>query len=65
MSAPFPPRYLSKLQRYGFIFLLLAISLGGSAAGLATPADPRIASVIGELEKTRTIRQAASHRTVR
>jgi dipeptidyl aminopeptidase/acylaminoacyl peptidase len=59
MFVPYPPCRLSKLRRFSLLTLLLTIPLSGRATGVSPPGNPRIASVIGELEKTRTIRQAA------
>jgi dipeptidyl aminopeptidase/acylaminoacyl peptidase len=66
MSAPCPPRWLLTL-RFGACLGLVATTLvsgptallGQSAAGSSKAVDPRIANVISELERTRTIHEAA------
>src|ERR1700678_2944833 len=63
MPAPSPPSCLPKLGPRGLsvacLSLLLTMTLRASAASASTPVDARIANVISELEKTRTIHQAA------
>jgi dipeptidyl aminopeptidase/acylaminoacyl peptidase len=66
MSASCPPRWLFPL-RFGGCLGLAAAALaagptalvGQSAAGSSKAVDPRIANVISELERTRTIHEAA------
>ena len=61
MFAPCPPASLCKLHLSVVIACVIAyIGIGGyCAAASSTAVDPRIAGVISELEKTRTIHQAA------
>ena len=61
MFAPCPPASLCKLHLPVVIACVIVyVGIGGHcAAASSTAVDPRIAGVISELEKTRTIHQAA------
>src|ERR1700735_5710425 len=62
MSAYPPPCLLKRLPRAlapTCVALLIGLMIGRSAAASPTPPDPRIGSVIEELEKTRKIRQVS------
>jgi dipeptidyl aminopeptidase/acylaminoacyl peptidase len=63
MFASCPPHCVFRLRARAFACacfgLLTTFALSAIAAGDVTPVDPRIASVIAELEKTRDIHQAA------
>jgi dipeptidyl aminopeptidase/acylaminoacyl peptidase len=63
MSAPNPPLCLLGLHvrtlARACLGLLSATILAHAAAGASTPVDPRVSSVIAELEKTRTPHQVA------
>ena len=65
MSAPCPPPWLLTLRLRACLGLAAvplaapSVLLGQSAPSSSQPVDPRIANVISELERTRTIHQAA------
>src|SRR5271156_3432351 len=66
MSAPSTPRWLLILRLRACLVLAAVAFAGGATVALAKnasdstkPLDPRIAAVLSELEKTRTIHQAA------
>jgi dipeptidyl aminopeptidase/acylaminoacyl peptidase len=61
MSAPYPPPCLFRLRilNYACLGVISLAAVAPRARAASAALDPRIANVISELEKTRTIHQAA------